>query len=118
MNIKEAAKLLEDKYMAMSGVYGVNIVDCTGCGGKFIEVYMNTRNRSLMSAIPSSFQGFRIEKVHQDAPVEAIGDVDLYAYPYYGFPYPAIGFTTYGGGYRRFPHGGGGRPHGGGGRRR
>lgn len=46
MTIKEAAKVLEDKYMTMQGVYGVNIVPCKKCGGDYIEVMMDTHNRS------------------------------------------------------------------------
>ena len=119
MNIKQAAKILEDKYMTMNGVYGVNIESCKNCDGDFIVIKMNTQNRSLLTSIPSSFQGFRVEKVHQDAPIELQNDVAILpAAPYY-YGYPAFGYTTYGGwgrgGWGRGGHGG---HRGGGGRRR
>lgn len=135
MTIKQAAKLLEDKYMSMSGVYGVNTNNCNGCGGNYIEVKMNTQNKSLLMSIPSTFQGFRVEKVHQDAPIESPNDTNIvptyYEYDYpYGYGFPAYGYPYYGGG--RFPrpihrprvviggggHHGGGMPRMGGGFRR
>lgn len=111
MTIKEAAKTLEDKYMTYPDVFGVNVVSCKNCKGDYIEVYVNTHNAKLMASIPSNFSGFRVEKVHQTKPVEALSEVQIVPPQYYGFPYPAIGFPIYGGGFRRI--GGGGRPHGG-----
>lgn len=119
MNIKQSAKILEDKYMTMNGIYSVGIISCAKCGGDYIEILMDTQNRSLLTSIPQSFQGFRIEKVHRDKPVETQYDTEIFApvypYPYmygavYGIPVPV------GGRFR--PRGGGGHHHGGGGRRR
>lgn len=92
MNIKEAAKVLEDKYLTYPDVYRVNIMDCKGCGGKYIAVFLNTHNAKLMAAIPSNVSGFRIEKIHQSAPRYSENEVEIYApqyyaYPVFGYPY-------------------------------
>lgn len=117
MTIKEAAKVLEDKYMTMQGVYGVNIVPCKKCGGDYIEVMMDTHNRSLMTSIPSSIYGFRVEKIHQDKPIETQYETQIfaptYAYPYlyggiYGMPYWGRPRVIGGGHPRPRPHFGGG----------
>lgn len=108
MEIREAAKILEDKYMTYPDVFGVNVVNCKGCGGEYIEVYINTHNRQLMSSIPSQFKGFRIEKIHKTVPRydnEAL-IVPAYSYPYlytsiYGIPSYNIGYPrVIGGGFR------------------
>lgn len=113
--VRDVAKLLQDKYFSYPDVFGVNVVNCNGCGGEYVEVYMNTHNRNLLSIIPSSMSGIRIEKVHQSKPVE---QENLYV-PYYTYPYlytSVYGIPTYNISYPRhravFPRHGH-RPHGG-----
>lgn len=128
MTAKEVQKLLEDKLMTYPDVFGIGIMNCEGCGGKYIEVAMNTHNRKLMASIPSSLHGFRIEKVHQSKPTEPQNDLDIANVPYFSYPpyvYGGIyGFPYWGTPYaypRHLPRphgGGGGHHHGGGGRRR
>lgn len=140
MNIKEAAKILEDKIMTYPDVFGIGIMSCEGCGGKYIEIAMNTHNRKLMASIPNNFNGFRIEKVHQSKPNEPQSDLDIanvpyipyysyppyvyggiYGYPYWGTPYayPRHLPRPHGGGGHHHPKSGGGgfKPMGGGGKK-
>jgi hypothetical protein len=114
MNIETAKKELEAKYLPLKGVFGIAIVGCATCKGQYIEISMDTHNRELLSKIPSKFNGFRIEKVHQTTPIQAQNNDQYYA-PVYQYPYVYAGYYQYpywgGGGWWR---GGGGRPHGGG----
>ncbi len=98
MSIEQAEEILVKKYL-FSGkypdVFGMGIFGCENCGGKYIEISMNTHNKKLMAEIPNELYGFRISKVHQSeenkaqfqGETETVINPPIYSYPALMYPY-------------------------------